>query len=802
MAKQKTPQTTATIETVSLYETARQRYLNYALSVITSRALPDVRDGMKPVQRRILYGMHEMHLTHEAKYQKSAQVVGQVMGRYHPHGDSAIYDAMVRLAQPFTMRYPFVDGQGNFGSLDGDSAAAMRYTEARLQPVASAMLEDLDEHIVDFMPNYSGTFKEPTVLPTAIPALLVNGSMGIAVGMATNVPPHNLTEVVEGCIALIDNPDLSLDDLMEFVPGPDFPTGGRILTSSDEIKKVYETGRGAIDIQADYTVEQEGRRSRIVVTSVPYTVNKAALVKSIGDLIGENKLPLLTNVRDESTDVVRVVLELRQGADPNAVMAYLFKHTALQTRFNVNMTCIVPGQGDQMVYQPMRLGLKECMMHFNRFRLEVITRRLQYQLSQLLDRIHILEGYMKLFDGLDEAIAIIRNSEDKAAASTALCARFELDEVQAEAILQLRLYRLARLEIDKIESELAAKNREAAHIRAILSSEKKRWKVVRDELENVKKNYGDDRRTQFEGKDLSEDYSPEKYIIDEDCYVIVTRAGLFKRQKSYTDVGSIRTRENDSVVFVRRGTTRSMLLMLSSAGKAYTMLADNVPATTGHGTPIATVFKMEDGETIVGLYVLNPQTLNAELPKPKPADLIEMMDESAISDAPCIVAISRMGQIVRLPLEPFTTVSTASGRIYMRLNEGDAVMTTCLPRNERYVSLISDNTRANVFKLMDVPSLKTAGKGYRALSLDPGTVVMAARLVETEEDGVRVRLSDHREIVISSRRMMLGERGGKGRLLLRRGKVDAVLDDQNYDIDLPPQKSDDAPKIDDAPKDE
>ena len=801
MAKQKTPQTTATIETVSLYETARQRYLNYALSVITSRALPDVRDGMKPVQRRILYGMHEMHLTHEAKYQKSAQVVGQVMGRYHPHGDSAIYDAMVRMAQPFTMRYPFVDGQGNFGSLDGDSAAAMRYTEARLQPVASAMLEDLDEHIVDFMPNYSGTFKEPTVLPTAIPALLVNGSMGIAVGMATNVPPHNLAEVVDGCVALIDNPEMSLDDLMEYVPGPDFPTGGRILTSSDDIKKVYETGRGAIDIQADYTVEQEGKRSRIIVTSMPYTVNKAALVKTIGDLIGENKLPLLTNIRDESTDVVRVVLELRQGADPNAVMAYLFKHTALQTRFNVNITCIVPGEGDQMVYQPKRLGLKECMMYFNRFRLEVITRRLQYQLSQLLERIHILEGYMKLFGGLDEAIAIIRNSEDKPAASAALCARFEIDEIQAEAILQLRLYRLARLEIDKIESELASKNREAAHIRSILASEKKLWKVVRDELENVKKNYGDDRRTRFEGEDLSDDYSPEKYIIDEECYVIVTRSGLFKRQKSYTDVSSIRTRENDAIAFIRRGTTRSTLMLLSSAGKAYTMLADNVPATTGHGTPIATVFKLEDGETIVGAYIIDQQTLNAEPPKPKPADLIEMMDESAISDAACIVAISRMGQIVRLPLEPFTAVSTASGRIYMRLNDGDAVMTTCLPRTEQYVSLISDNTRANVFKLMDVPSLKTAGKGYRALSLDPGTVVMAARLVNTDEDGVRVRLSDRREIVISARRMMLGERGGKGRLLLRRGKVDAVLDDQNYDIDLPPQKTDEQ-ATDNLPKDE
>ncbi|MBO4351590.1 MAG: DNA topoisomerase, partial [Proteobacteria bacterium] len=343
MKKKPAPINPVSIETVSLYQTAQQRYLNYALSVITSRALPDVRDGMKPVQRRIMYGMHEMHLTHEAKYQKSAQVVGQVMGRYHPHGDSAIYDALVRLAQPFTLRYPFVDGQGNFGSMDGDSAAAMRYTEARMQPIAAAMLEDLDEHIVEFVPNYSGTLREPSVLPSSIPALLVNGSKGIAVGMATDIPPHNLTEALDGCIAMIDKPDITLDELCQLIPGPDFPTGGKILTSHEDIKKVYETGRGPIDIQADYTLETVGKRSRIVITSIPYQVNKSKLHKDIADLIESNKLPLLSDARDESTDVVRLVLDLKSEADPNAVMAYLFKHTELQTRFNVNMTCIVPG---------------------------------------------------------------------------------------------------------------------------------------------------------------------------------------------------------------------------------------------------------------------------------------------------------------------------------------------------------------------------------------------------------------------------------------------------------------------------
>ncbi|MBQ9243403.1 MAG: DNA topoisomerase IV subunit A [Proteobacteria bacterium] len=778
------------IETVSLCETAKQRYLNYALSVITSRALPDVRDGMKPVQRRILYGMHEMHLTHEVKFQKSAQVVGQVMGRYHPHGDSAIYDALVRLSQPFTMRYPFVDGQGNFGSMDGDSAAAYRYTEARLQPIADAMLEDLNEHVVDFQPNYSGTLREPTVLPTAIPALLVNGSKGIAVGMATDIPPHNLSETIDGCIAMIDDPDVSLDALCKLIPGPDFPTGGRILTSHEDIKKVYETGRGPIEIQSDYHVEQEGKKTRIIITNIPYQVNKRDLCKAIADLIESNKLPLLTNVQDESTTDVRIVLDLKNGADPNTVMAYLFKHTDLQARFNVNMTCIVPGdkrEDGHVVYQPRRLGLRDIIRYFIDFRLEVVTRRMQYQLSQLEARIHILEGYIKLFDGLDEAIHIIREAEDKDDASRKLCARFHIDDEQAEAILQLRLYRLAKLEIDKIEAELAAKTKEADHIRNILSSDKRRWKVVREELVYAKKTYGDERRTQFDGKDLSDSYSAEKYIIDEDCYVIVTRSGLFKRQRSFSDVSSTRTKENDAVAFVRYGSTRAPLILLSSLGKAYTLLVDQVPATTGHGSPVATVFKLEDGEQIIGAYIDDPRFLCPDEPKKESKTLLDLM-EPAQNDAQSgryIVAVSRQAQVVRISLDAFSSVSSATGRYYMRLNAGDTVIRTAVTREAGYVSLISDNTRANVFPILDVPVLKMAGKGYRAIGLDPGTSVAAARIVQNPDEGVRIELSDHREITISERRLAGGERGGKGRLLMRRGSVLQVIEDSKYDIDDP-----------------
>ena len=792
MKKKTTEPTPVSIQTVSLCETARQRYLNYALSVITSRALPDVRDGMKPVQRRILYGMHEMHLTHDVKYQKSAQVVGQVMGRYHPHGDSAIYDALVRLAQPFTMRYPFVDGQGNFGSMDGYHAAAMRYTEARLQPIADAMLEDLNEHVVAFQPNYSGTLREPTVLPTAIPTLLVNGSKGIAVGMATDIPPHNLSETIDGCIAMIGNPDISLEELCKYIPGPDFPTGGCILTSPENIRKVYETGHGPIEIQSEYRVEQEGKKTRIIITNIPYQVNKRDLCKEIAALIESNKLPLLTNVQDESTTDVRIVLDLKNGADPNTVMAYLFKHTDLQTRFNVNMTCIVPGapreDSDQPVYLPRRLGLREILRYFLDFRLDVVTKRMQYQLAQFEARIHILEGYLKLFGGLDEAIQIIRDSEDKDDASQKLCARFDLEPDQAEAILQLRLYRLARLEIDKIELELASKTKEANHIRNILSSDKRRWNVVREELEFAKKSYGDERRTKFDGKDLSESYSAEKYIIDEDCYVIVTRSGLFKRQKTFSDVSSTRTKENDAVAFVRYGSTRASLILLSSMGKAYTMLVDQVPATTGHGTPIATAFKLEDGEQIIGAYIDDPRYLCPASVKKEPKTLIDLMENSADTDPQSgryIVAVSRQAQIVRIALDAFCTVSSATGRYYMRLNAGDSVIRTAVTREEGYVSLISDNTRANVFPIVDVPVLKMAGKGYRAIGLDPGSLIAAARIVKNADEGVRIELSDHREITISERRLAGGERGGKGRLLMRRGSVLQVFEDPKYDIDDP-----------------
>lgn len=781
------------IETVSLYQTARQRYLNYALSVITSRALPDVRDGLKPVQRRILYGMQEMHLSHDAKFQKSAQIVGQVMGRYHPHGDSAIYEAMVRLSQPFTMRYPFVDGQGNFGSIDGDGAAHMRYTEARLHSIAQSMLEDLNPNIVDFVPNYSGTLNEPSVLPAAIPNILINGSMGIAVGMATNIPPHNLAECIDACILLIDRPDATLDDIMKCIPGPDFPTAGRIPTPAEEIKKIYESGHGAIDIQGDFHIEQDGKKNNIIITSVPYTVNISKLTEKIGELISSGKLPLLTNVTDESTTDARIVLELKPGADPNAVMAFLFKHTPLQTRFNVNMTCIIPGDAhepDALTYQPKRLGLRDILSQFLQFRGDIVTKRLQFQLSQLLARIHILEGFVKIFDALETAIQIIRNAEDKPDAAKQLCAVFELDALQADAILEMRLFKLAKLEIDKLTTELNGKQKEAEHINLILSSKKNIYKLVRDELEFAKKSYADERRTQLNGYDLSHAYQAVNYIVDEDCFVIVTKAGLFKRQKSFSDVSSIRTRDNDAVAFVRFGSTRATLVLLSSLGKAYSMLVDNVPATTGHGAPIATIFKLEDGEQIIAAFIDDVRSLchenrpQAEQNEQNPLlPFVENIPPQPQNER-CILAITRQAQISRIPWTLFSQASTANGRIYMRLNDNDSVLYAAVSNDdEGFVSCIANNTRAIVFPLRDVAILKTAGKGMRALTLDPSTSIVAATLALSEYDGVKVKLSDNRDLTISIKRLTRGERGSKGRLLVRRGTVVNIFENSSQNID-------------------
>ena len=479
----------AHIEDVNFAEAARSRYLNYALSVITSRALPDLRDGLKPVQRRILYAMWaDLHVTSDSRYIKCAAVVGEVMKTYHPHGDQSIYDALVRMAQPFSLRQPLVDGYGNFGSIDGDPPAAMRYTECRLTPIAHTLLSELREQTVDFRPNYASTAEEPIVLPAQYPNLLVNGVTGIAVGMATNIPPHNLKEVCHALIALLDNRELPLERILKSIHGPDFPTGGVILNSADEIRQIYATGQGTIKLRGQYEPHPE-RAGAILITSIPYGIEKDALVERIGELIAKGQVPQLTNVKDLSTDDVRILLELRSGANPDAAMAYLFKNSPLQINYSINLTCLLPADGAEVAV-PSRLDLKTILQQFLDFRLEIVTRRLQYELRILLERIHILEGFAIVFKNLDEAIAIIRASEGKADAAPKLMARFELSELQADAILETKLYRLGKLEIRDIMNELAQKRKRAKEIQQLLKDEPALWEMIRGELKEISQTFG------------------------------------------------------------------------------------------------------------------------------------------------------------------------------------------------------------------------------------------------------------------------------------------------------------------------
>ncbi|HUH04097.1 MAG TPA: DNA topoisomerase (ATP-hydrolyzing), partial [Kofleriaceae bacterium] len=548
----------------SLKEETRRRYLNYALSVITARALPDVRDGLKPVQRRILFAMfNDERLYPDAKHRKSAKVVGAVIGRYHPHGDTAVYDAMVRMAQDFSLRAPLVDGAGNFGSLDGDGAAAYRYTECRLAPIAMELLRELKQETVAFRPTFDATADEPVVLPARFPNLLVNGSTGIAVGMATNIPPHNLREITAALVSLIDDREQNTTSILKHIQGPDFPTGGQMLNSKVELREIYETGSGAIRVRAEYKTESRPRGGeQIVITSIPYAITKSTIVEKIAEVIIAKKLPQLLDVRDESTADVRIVLEIKREADPTMVMAYLFKQTPLQLNFNVNLTCLVPTTNPE-VGQPLRIGIKRMLEEFLDFRLEVVRRRFEYELRKLRERIHILEGFRIVFDALDETIKLIRKSDGKADAARKMIARFGLDEIQVDAILELRLYKLAKLEILVIREELADKQAQAAKIEAILKSKARLWGAVKGELEEVAKEYGTPRKTRTGGVGDEPEFDADAYIVEEDAHVILSRDGWIRRQGEVKDLGKLRMREGDAVMAVLPGSTKEPIALFS-----------------------------------------------------------------------------------------------------------------------------------------------------------------------------------------------------------------------------------------------
>jgi DNA gyrase subunit A len=749
---------------VPLHEAAQTRYLNYALSVITSRALPDVRDGLKPVQRRILYTMWQQNLTADAKHRKCAKVVGDVMGNYHPHGDAAIYETLVRIAQPFSLRVPLVDGSGNFGSLDGDPPAAMRYTECRLARVSDEMLQEIEQQTVSFRPNYDGTRTEPVVLPARLPNLLVNGATGIAVGMATNIPPHNLTEVCTALIKLLDNQELTSVQLCRYIKGPDFPTGGHILNSPSELKEIYKSGQGSIRLRATWENGPASRSGKtIYITSVPYAVDKAQLVERIGDVVLSRKMPHLLDVKDLSTDDVRIELTLKAGADENLVLAYLFKNTPLQTSFAINMTCLVPIE-ESDTGRPQRLELREALWHFLHFRLEVVTARLEHELEQLRKRIHILEGFEKVFDALDEIIRIIRKSDGKADAAEKISKRFALDAEQADAILELKLYRLARLEILVIQNELAEKRKRARQIIALLKDEDSRWKLVREELEEVQKKYGEKRRTVIEETEEVE-YSADAFIIEEDNVVIVSRDGWVKRQKEVKDLSTTRLREGDSVLAAAAGSTRATMLFFSNFGAAYSARFVDIPASTGYGEPIQKLFKLKDGERIVGALSLDARAIGEIQAK-------QEGDEPPVHG----LAVTSDGYAMRFSLEPFAEPSTRSGRRYARVAEGAEIVAAAATTGREVVIAATADARAVLTKAGEVNFLSGPGRGVILIKVSfPDDRVIGALVSTGDRDLMTVETSRGAEQTISTAKYEVTGRGGKGRELLQRGQFVRVV---------------------------
>ena len=771
-SKKPDPFENASGEPASLHEIAQSRYLNYALSVITSRALPDVRDGLKPVQRRILYTMWQQRLTAEVKHRKCAKVVGDVMGNYHPHGDAAIYDALVRIAQPFSMRVPLVDGSGNFGSLDGDSAAAMRYTECRLAPAAAPLLEELNQETVAFRPNYDGTKNEPVVLPAKLPNLLINGASGIAVGMATNIPPHNPEEVCQASIRLLDaliaDKELSNRELCRTIKGPDFPTGGQLVSTPEEIKQVYETGQGTLKLRATWEMGEERKNAQLlVITSVPYTVNKSTLVERIAEVVTSRKMPLITDVRDVSADDVRIELELKKEADPQKVLAYLYKNTPLQTNFSCNLTCLVPTENEE-VGRPERLDLHSILWHFLHFRHEVVTKRLEHELRALERRIHILVGFETIFDALDAILRLIRQSDGKADAAQKIIAKYKLDAEQTDAILELKLYRLAKLEILVIQKELKEKRTRERAIQKLLGEKAGlgRWQIVRDELEEVYSALrvaGGKRRTIIEEAGETPELLASDLIIAEDAHVLVTTDGWLKRQREIKELSGLRLREGDNVLSCFAGSTTSTAVFLSNVGTAYTCRIHDIIATSGYGNPIQKQFKLKDGEKIIAAYSLDPRVVG---------DLSEV--EGFFPETFGFAATSD-GLAVTFGLSPFAEPSTKTGRRYIRLSPEQEVVSTSLVHGEEKVIVATVERRVLLCPVEEVSYLSSAGKGVSLIKLSPGDRVLGAKTVADASETLLVRTSLGGEQKISLDRHEITSRAGRGHELIKRGKLLEVV---------------------------
>jgi len=791
------------IQPINIEEEMRRSYLDYSMSVIIGRALPDVRDGLKPVHRRILYAMHDMGLLHNRKHVKCAKVVGEVLGKYHPHGDSAVYDAMVRMAQPFSLRYPLVDGQGNFGSVDGDPPAAYRYTEARMTEIAEDLLADIDKDTVDFVANFDDTSVEPVLLPTRIPNLLVNGSNGIAVGMATNIPPHNLTEIVDACITLVNNPHATLDDMLQFVQGPDFPTGG-FISGRAGIAEAYRTGRGRFMMRAKAAIEHVTKdKDAIIVTEIPYQVNKSRLIERIAELVNNKVIDEISDIRDESDrDGMRIVIELKRGCEPQIVLNQLFKHTSMQESFSMIFLAVVNGQ-------PKEMGLVQAVRHFIDHRIDVVRRRTAFLLQKARDREHILEGYQVALDRVDDVIRIIRGSENRADARINLVEYFSgktvnvtegnagaaasrkalvlkgivpttitrpFDSVQADAILELQLHRLTRLSIDEILKELAEVRDRITEYESILGSEKKLRKVIITELEEVKKKYGDARRTVIQ--DEAVELSLEDLIADEQVAVTLSHSGYLKRtpistyrqqRRGGTGRKGMSTREEDFVERLFVSSTHDYMLVFTNTGRVYWLKVYEIPelSAAGKGKAIASLVSLQPGESVRALLTVR--------------DLEE--------EGKYVFFATRSGTVKKTPLKDFSNVMSR-GIIAIGIDKEDELVAAHCTDGNQIIFLATHDGQAIRFDEDDVRSMGRPAYGVRGMDLSKGDYIVGMAVTPKEHKKGKNGDPDQSNLVLSVTEQGYGKRtdvdeyrlqsrGGKGvinvKTTSRNGKVVSIM---------------------------
>ena len=750
---------------INIVDEMKSSYIDYSMSVIVSRALPDVRDGLKPVHRRVLYGMYDLGVFSNKKHLKSARIVGDVLGKYHPHGDRSVYDAMVRMAQPWSLRYPMVDGQGNFGSMDGDPPAAMRYTEARLKKISDEILSDLDKETVDFQNNFDDTTKEPTVLPTRIPTLLVNGSSGIAVGMATNMAPHNLSESIDAICAYIDNRDITIDELMKHIIAPDFPTGG-IIYGYDGVRDAFHTGRGRVVLRGKVKFEEIGNRNAIVVTEVPYQVNKADMIERTAELVKEDKIPGIYEIRDESDrEGLRVVYELKNDAIPNVVLNLLYKYTALQTSFSINNIALVGGR-------PQQLNLKDIIYNFVEHRHDVVTRRTEYELKKAKERAHILEGYMKVIatqDTLDKAIAIIRHSANPQAAKEGLIAEFELSEIQAQAILDLRLARLTGMELDKIRDEYEEIMKVIADLEDILSNEGRRFEIIKNELLEIKEKYGDERKSEidYSGGEMSiEDIIPNEQVV-----LTISHAGYIKRTllseykvQSRGGVGNkaATTRDEDFLEYIVSATNHQYMMFFTEKGKCYWLRVFEIPegSKTAKGRAVQNLINIEPDDKIKAYIRTNDL---------KDVDYVNSM---------YVVMVTKNGVIKKTSLEAYSR-PRVNGVNAIEIREDDQLLEARLTTGESEIMIATKNGKCIRFPEEKVRAVGRTSIGVRGITLEDNDEVIGmiiandlekeSVLVVSEKGyGKRTAVEDYR----------VTNRGGKGVITLniteKTGKLIAI----------------------------